>query len=114
MTLHISLVPGHFVLQVSDRLVSVRRGTRVEPFDQAANKTVIFFARDALVTIGYTGVAYLDGRPTDQWIAEKLSGERFGSEDRGPSGGIPQRFPLVPFLLGTISAWRGKCCGGSC
>lgn len=95
MTLHISLITGRFVLQVSDRLVSVptRRGPR--PHERTANKTVIYFARDAYVSISYTGLAYLDERTTDQWIAEKLIGEEVESW-RGPSGGISQLFSAGP------------------
>lgn len=91
MTLHISYIAPQFVLQVSDRLVSQFDGSHVKPFDEEANKTVFYAARDAYVTIGYTGLAYLDGRPTDQWIAETLIGKKYLPEDRGPSGGIPQQ-----------------------
>lgn len=71
------------------------------PFDERSNKTVIYFARDAYVSIGYTGLAYLDGRTTDQWIAEKLLREDIGAWGLGPSGGIPQRTisgPMPPWF----------------
>jgi hypothetical protein len=99
VTLHLTLTSGLGVLQVSDRLVSVNTKRGIEPFDRTANKTVIYFARDAYLTIGYTGLAYLEDRPTDQWIAEKLIGEEVESR-RGPSGGIPQQF-----IAGPMPAW---------
>lgn len=52
------------------------------PFDPEANKTIVYVARDAIVSIGYTGRAYLEGRPTDQWIAEQLIGEEVASRAR--------------------------------
>lgn len=70
MTLILTVATPEYILQVSDRLV-----TRVgEPFDRASNKNVIYHAKDAIVCIGYSGRAYLDGVPTDQWIAQKLRG----------------------------------------
>lgn len=73
MTLVLSLLTPHYALQVSDRLVT-RSGSA---FDPLANKSVIYHARDAIVTIGYSGLAYLEGVPTDKWIAQKLTGEEF-------------------------------------
>jgi hypothetical protein len=90
MTLHITFASNRYVLQLSDRLVSLPSRGSLTKFDETANKTVIYVARDAYVSIGYTGLAYIDGRPTDQWIAEKLIGEEVGSR-RGPSGGIAAR-----------------------
>lgn len=75
MTLHLALCTRQFVLQLSDRLVT--RGT--EPFDIASNKNVVYVARNGIVTFGYTGLAYLEGIPTDTWIAEKLTGFETGA-----------------------------------
>jgi hypothetical protein len=38
------------------------------------NKHVLFLAKDAVVSIGFTGLAHVEGVPTDAWIAEVLSG----------------------------------------
>ena len=73
MTLVLTLLTARYVLQVSDRLVTETASCR--PFDPLANKNVIYHARDAIVSIGYSGLAYLEGVPTDQWIAQKLRGE---------------------------------------
>ncbi len=71
MTLVLTLATPRYVLQVSDRLVT-RGGHK---FDPASNKTVVYHAKNALVSIGYSGLAYLEDVPTDQWIAQKLRGE---------------------------------------
>ena len=80
MTLVLSLSTHAFALHVSDRLVS--RGGK--PYDPMANKTVVFRATDGLMTFGYTGPAYLEGTPTDTWIAEAISGESL----RGDGGAV--------------------------
>jgi hypothetical protein len=74
MTLHLTRASGQYILQVSDRLVS---GGFQDP---VANKNLIYWARDAIVLIGYTGLAYNispynPNKPTDEWIAEVLWGK---------------------------------------
>ena len=69
MTLHLTQISPLYTLQVGDRLVS---GSIHDPL---ANKNIIYWARDGFFTIGYSGLAYLQGKPTDQWIAEKLWGD---------------------------------------
>ena len=70
LTQILTAICRNYVLQVSDRLVTA--GARIH--DQLAPKTVICRSRDALVCVGYTGLAYLDGIPTDQWIAQSFRG----------------------------------------
>lgn len=65
MTLVISVSTPAYALHVSDRLVS--KGGR--PHDPLANKTVVVRANDGLLVIGYTGLAFREGLPTDNWIA---------------------------------------------
>jgi hypothetical protein len=75
MTLHISAIMQGHAIQVSDRLATTtaRGGTRA--FNPAMNKNVVYQATDALVSIGVSGRAYLEGIPSDRWVAEKLSGQ---------------------------------------
>ena len=73
MTLHLTLLTPYYVCQVSDRLVT-RTATQAA-FDRSSNKNLIYRARDATVVLGYSGPAFLEGLPTDRWIAEKLRGE---------------------------------------
>jgi hypothetical protein len=81
MTLILAQASRRFALEVSKRLVS--RGGKA--FDAAANKNVIFIAKDAVVAFGYTGRAYSEGVPTDQWIAEVLIGVRFERGRKPPA-----------------------------
>ncbi len=75
MTLILGIhVNGH-AIQVSDRLVSLN-GEPPSKWDTLANKTVVCFVRRGVVSISYTGRAYIEGIPTDQWIAERLSGKK--------------------------------------
>lgn len=74
MTLVLSFVNPWYALQVSDRLVTI---SRKKVHDSLANKTVIYRARDGIFSISYAGLAYLEGLPTDEWIAEKLWGAPF-------------------------------------
>jgi hypothetical protein len=76
MTLILSVSTPAYALHVGDRLVS-RGGT---PHDPLANKAVVFRASDGLVTVGYTGLAFLGRVPTDTWIAGALSGGNCASE----------------------------------
>jgi hypothetical protein len=71
MTLILSRASDRYALHVSDRLVT----TNGRPYDPLANKTIIFFARDAIVVFGYTGLAYVGNTPTDTWLVEQLLGE---------------------------------------
>src|SRR5215216_6024666 len=93
MTLVLSLANSRrYVLQVSDRLLTLTGGG--QEFDPMSNKSLVYFARDALVVIGYSGLAYIDRTSTDEWIAQVVTdvvfpqtGERrgalrFGSRDR--------------------------------
>jgi hypothetical protein len=73
MTLILGLYVKWHAIQVSDRLVSLRT-TPPSPFDIFANKTVIYFGRRGIVSIGTMGLAYLNGKTTDEWVAETLSG----------------------------------------
>ena len=87
MTLHLTRISESYILQVSDRLVS---GGIQDPI---ANKNIIYWARDAIVSIAYTGLAYefsLSDRniPTDEWIAGILWGKpipRLTDENRPPT-----------------------------
>src|SRR5262249_10085532 len=81
-----------FVLQVSDRLLT--QGEK--SFDPIANKNVLYVATDGIISLGYTGVAFLDGIPTDQWIAEKLTGANahYGSRPGTPIGRLPEWYSV--------------------
>jgi hypothetical protein len=76
MTLILGAVFGNWAVHASDRHVTVST-TRRNPtgeHDPNANKTVVVTGSDCWLVLGYTGLAYLDGKPTDQVIAEAISG----------------------------------------
>ena len=74
MTLILAHVARYGVIHVSDRLVT-ERGT-ARPFDAFSNKALLYLCADAIVAIGYTGLAYIGDSPTDVWIANQLVGKQ--------------------------------------
>lgn len=81
MTLILSRTSCCYAVVVADRRVT--RGNAV--FDPYANKNLVFHARNAVVAMGYTGIAHIGGIPTDQWIAQTLTTSVFpeGYHGRG-------------------------------
>ncbi|MEJ1967054.1 MAG: hypothetical protein WDN03_00240 [Rhizomicrobium sp.] len=76
MTLVLTAASPYWVVQLSDRLVSINTNGRTDVYDPVANKTIVYRATDALVSIGYSGIAYVGNMPTDEWLAEILWGAR--------------------------------------
>jgi hypothetical protein len=94
MTQIFSLATPVYILQVSDRLVSTKLlGQPLSDHDPRFNKHILFVARDAVVAIGFTGLAYLDGVPVDQWIASVLTSE----PPSAPQGGDGRGFRVATF-----------------
>ena len=86
MTLIIARSSLRYALMVTDRRLTVTTTSAV--FDPVANKNVILGSKNAVVAIGYTGMAYIDSLPTDQWIAQVLTGLTFPEGRRG-RGTVP-------------------------
>ncbi len=95
MTLIVAVATGNFAVHASDRYVSVQKTPRNPSgdWDVNANKTVIVMGSDCWVVLGYTGLAYLDGKPTDQVIAEAISGYDDLSGGAAFSPWFPDRLP---------------------
>ncbi|MFD7841382.1 hypothetical protein ACFV4K_00380 [Nocardia sp. NPDC059764] len=74
MTLLVSAVTRNHAFHASDQLVTYGHADLTVEHDTRANKTIVIIGSDCWLVLGYTGVAYLDGRPTDQFIAEAVSG----------------------------------------
>lgn len=76
MTLIVAVATGNYAFHASDRYVSVQPTPKnpTGDWDLHANKTVVAIGSDCWLVLGYTGLAYLDGKPTDQVIAEAISG----------------------------------------
>ena len=80
MTLIVAMANPSYILQVGDRLTSQRLlfatgAVRYRPWEVLANKALVYAASDALVTISYTGVAYMGDKNTDTWLAEQLDSD---------------------------------------
>ena len=82
MTLNLSVVGRDVAIQVSDRHLSYAqtvRGRASGLHDVYANKNVVFAPSYGLVSLGYTGLAYLERGPADAWIARQLWLDDLGS-----------------------------------
>jgi hypothetical protein len=69
MTLILTLVATNKIVQVSDRRLTLNR----ETCDSSANRLVCVGCDDAHFSIGYTGVAEIDGQRTDYWLVDQIS-----------------------------------------
>jgi hypothetical protein len=73
MTLILERATYEYQVQITDRLLTYAHTISV--IDRRSNKNLIFRPRDAVVAVAYTGVGYIAGQPTDNWIAGVLAGE---------------------------------------
>jgi hypothetical protein len=97
VTIIMSVVTADYTMQVSDRLLTRKLTTLTtpeqvfyEPWDKAANKSVIVLGSDGLFAMGYTGPAHVAGAPTDGWIAEFVAGQELGANQIRPDIGAMQ------------------------
>ena len=83
MTLILTIATPAFMVQSSDRLLTRNRS----PVDPIANKAILYRAEDAVAAVGYSGIAYISGIPTDEWLATILWGEPIprGHDNRRPA-----------------------------
>lgn len=97
MTVIISLLYPTSVFQASDRLITAN----TNPVDPTSNKSVIYRATNAIVAIGYTGLAHIGKQPTDEWIAYVLWGQDLPKNEDGiPFSTSYQESPRSHFDLG--------------
>lgn len=110
MTLTLAVAGWPWAVQVTDRLLSVP--PTGAPFDQDANKNIIYHGRDGVAAIAYSGIARIDGLPTDQWMVETITLEQWGrGANRGSiSGGRPERWPRLGYAIRLIAdAFEAEC-----
>jgi hypothetical protein len=92
VTIILSLVTAKYAVQVNDRLLTQKvpdnAGVRYEPWDDAANKSIVVLGSDGLFVLGYSGPAHISGATTDGWIAEVIAGEDLGANKTKPDFGI--------------------------
>lgn len=88
MTLIASLTGLPFSIMATDRLTtlqSARDGRYLRDHNPRANKLVVVVSEDAVFSIGFCGLAYVSGVPTDDWIASTVSP---GANFSGPTGQV--------------------------
>lgn len=73
MTLLINAITHKWAFNVSDRLLTKNAGGELSQFDKTSNKSIVFFPNDAIVTLSFTGTAFIRSIPTDRWISETLT-----------------------------------------
>lgn len=75
MTLVINATFHGYVVHASDRLISKQKSLKSQytEHDLHSNKTVVVVGYNCCLIIGYCNIAYLDGKPTDQRIAELIT-----------------------------------------
>lgn len=85
MTLILAVTTQRYAIHASDRYVSVQPTPKHKSpdWDVNANKTVIATGSDCWLALGYSGLAYLEDKPTDQLIAEAITGFDDLSEKSG-------------------------------
>ncbi|MER2535766.1 MAG: hypothetical protein ABTQ31_11445 [Rhizobiaceae bacterium] len=97
MTVIITYVSHWFSVSVSDRRVTLAASGAVH--DDQANKVLLVRTEDAIVTIGYTGSAYVAGIPTDEWLARQI----VPSLEPGPPS-LSMRRHAIPQRLNEVVA----------
>ena len=82
MTLLIGALAGKQSFNISDRLLTQRlTNGQVKTFDDTSNKTIVYMCSNGMMTISFTGTAYIHKKPTDQWVAEMLTGMELNEGD---------------------------------
>src|SRR5262245_39504192 len=75
MTSILTVASPRYVVQVSDRRLSRLKRGMLSEHDPSSNKTIVYRSNNAIVSLGYSGIGYIRGIPTDEWITECLWGE---------------------------------------
>ena len=109
MTTVIATATRQFCVLVSDRVVTVtRRGRPASVHDSLSNKLVVFIGADAVAVLAYTGAAYLEGLPTDQWMAQTIWGAPIDPGDDGIIPMVGGKRPRCTNLNQTLFSLRAK------
>lgn len=108
MTLHIAVACGSFVLTAGDRLLSAGRPGSYSDWDACSNKTIIVYAQNGLVSVAYSGLAFVGGRPTDECLVEAISGRNrrvFGAGDGSAISIGPPTKLTTGGVCSAVTAW---------
>ena len=81
MTLHLVYYSSSVVICVGDRLLTTGPlGKPRKSYDVYANKSIFVDSSSAQFVISYAGSAYIDKKPTDVWLAEKIMDSKWNTE----------------------------------
>lgn len=74
---------------MGDRLLTQGQPGAASTWDPYANKTILVLAQNGTVIVSYAGLAHIQSKPTDQWLAEAIVGATFRP---GIHGGLATGF----------------------
>ncbi|WP_156186567.1 hypothetical protein [Cellulomonas sp. A375-1] len=75
MTLHFAAVShSGAVVSVGDRLLTTGVAGSAKPWDRLANKTLVVSGSGFNIVVSYSGLAHIDGQPTDEWLSTLITG----------------------------------------
>ena len=63
-----------------DRLLTTDNNGRAEDWDAFSNKSLLVIANGAHVIVSYSGLAFIDSVPTDEWVAGLITRQDFATE----------------------------------
>jgi hypothetical protein len=88
VTMILSLITAGYALQISDRRLSLKKRDQYDPWDPAANKSIVLLCHDGLISMGYTGPAFISKATTDGWTAEAITESDLGASRERPNFGV--------------------------
>ncbi len=91
MTLIIEYIQNRFFVSVSDRLTTISK----RPQNTKFNKTIYCMVGDAYVCISFTGIAFVNDMPTDDWLASLILREKYSDK----AAIIRDSVPMLPWSL---------------
>jgi hypothetical protein len=80
---------------------AIKNGVATE-WEPAANKTLVLACRNATAILSFAGLAFVDGLPTDNWLARSILDADLPTNRPG-RGGIPlMKSSSISFTLGSV------------
>jgi hypothetical protein len=73
-----------------------------EEIDPRSNKSIVYACGDGIISIAYTGIAFLGSIPTDQWLVEQITQRRFDRDRKPAAMGLGQDWQSAEDLGQTI------------
>jgi hypothetical protein len=100
VTLHIGIVAQSRVVQGGDRRLSVGSKGSMKIWDPIANKTLVLACQNATAVLSYSGLSFVDGLPTDDWLARAILSRDLDPPFREGAGRPLRVDDSIKFTLG--------------